>query len=74
MLSTVNAWGCLQYFFMLPCHSNHQFLLFSQPHEDGLTPSPLTNKMQHYAMTTMHWYTLQTDEAIFPDKGFLPIA
>jgi hypothetical protein len=40
MLSNVSTWGHMQYFVLvLPCHSNHRFV-FSQPHEDALTPGP----------------------------------
>jgi hypothetical protein len=38
--------------------------------EDELTPGAPTNKMQSYAIsiTTMHWYTSQTDEAFFSQQ------
>ncbi len=44
--------------------------MFSQPHEDALMPSPLTDEMQHYKITMMHWCTSQTDGQFFPTKIF----
>ncbi len=69
MLSIVNTWGRIQQ--VLLSHSDHWFL-FSQPHEDALTPGPPENKAKVTLRTRIHWYTASTRQGnLFPNEVLL---
>jgi hypothetical protein len=57
MLSTVDTWGRMQYFFKPSFAIATTSFCSVSLMEDELTPGAPTNKMQSYAIsiTTMHW-------------------